>query len=180
MKKISNKVNRSASGGPRKARGQIDKVKNLNITSLVDILTILLVFLIKNISVDNLRLTVPENMMLPTTVYTEDLEKSGQAVVIKLYKDQILVGAENIRVGTPDQFLYEANVRKDLLNFMNQQSVGILSQDQNLKPLLLVQADVGLACKYITDVVALGATAGFSNIYFSTIKGDDINRVYEM
>jgi len=173
MKKISNRVNRSASGGPRKSRDKIDKVKNLNITSLVDILTILLVFLIKNISVDTLRLTVPENMDLPSTVYTEDLESSGQAVVIKLYTDQILVGAENIRVGSLDSFLNDAKVRREMLSFMNEQTHLITSQEGDLKPLLLIQADTRIQCRYITDVVALGATAGFTSIYFSSVKGED-------
>jgi len=173
MKRISSKLNRSYSLGPRKARKPINKIKSLNITSLVDILTILLVFLIKNVSIDAQRVTVPENMNLPTTITTEELERSGMSVILKVFPDQILVGTENIYVGTPEDFMTQQEVRSQLLSFMKEQSDRIVDQSPHLTPLLLVQADSNILCRYITDIVALGATAGFSSIYFSTIKGED-------
>ena len=178
MKRISYKVNRSSTGGPRKARGKIDKVKSLNITSLVDILTILLVFLIKNVSIDAARLTVPDNMMLPTTVFTEEIERSGKAVTLKVYPDQILIGSDNTYVGTPEEFMTEQDIRSRLLAFLNEQSASVTAQNPDVSPLLLVQADTSILCRYITDLVALGATAGFTGIYFSTLKGEDRNVVY--
>ncbi len=179
MKRISNKVNRTYGEGPRKARGKIDKVKSLNITSLVDILTILLVFLLKNVSIDAQRLTLPENMTLPTTIITEELERSGMSVVLKVFPNQILVGSDNLYVGTPEEFMTDQEVRSQLLSFMNEQSKQIVTQNPELTPLLLIQADTSIMCRYITDIVALGATSGFTSIYFATIKGDDPQVLYE-
>lgn len=176
MKKISNKVNRA--GSPRKERGKLDKVKSLNITSLVDILTILLVFLIKNVSIDAARLTVPDNMMLPTSIATEELERSGQSVILKVFPEEILVGTDNIYVGTPEEFMMDQEVRSQLLNFMREQSSLITAQNPDINPILLIQADTSILCRYITDIVALGATADFTSIYFSTIRGDDPQIVY--
>ncbi|MBW6515983.1 MAG: biopolymer transporter ExbD [Candidatus Cloacimonetes bacterium] len=178
MKRISNKVNRAYNEGPRKARNRIEKVKSLNITSLVDILTILLVFLIKNVSIDAQRVTIPEKMNLPATFITEELERSGMSVILKVFPDQILVGTDNILVGTPEDFMTNQEVRSQLLYYMREQADLIVIQNPDLSPLLLLQADSGIYCRYITDIVALGATAGFSNIYFSTIKVDDPQFLY--
>jgi biopolymer transport protein ExbD len=178
MKKISYKVNRAASGGPRKARGKIQKVRSLNITSLIDILTILLVFLIKNVSLDAERLTVPDQMALPSSIVAEELEKSGRSVVLKVFTDQILLGSENMYVGTPDDFMTDTDVRNQLLQFMREQSAQIVAQNPDSLPLLLIQADETIQCRYITDIVALGADADFANIYFSTVRGDDPQLLY--
>ena len=180
MKKISNKVNRSFSEGPRKTRSRIEKVKSLNITSLVDILTILLVFLIKNVSIDAQRLNIPDNMILPTTIMTEELERSGLSVVLKVFPDQILVGTDNLYVGTPEEFMTDQEVRSQLLAYMQDHSKQIISQNPDYKPLLLIQADTTILCRYITDIVALGATSGFSSIYFTSIRGDDPQIVYDL
>jgi biopolymer transport protein TolR len=177
MKKISYKVNRSATGGPRKARGKMDKVKSLNITSLVDILTILLVFLIKNVSMDAQNITVPETMKLPTTVSHEELERSGMSVVMKVFPDMIFIGSDNISVGSPEEFMTDQSVRDNLISFMRQQSAQI-SQNPDLTPVLLIQADNQIRCRYITELVGLSAHTGFPSIYFSTIKGDDPQMVF--
>lgn len=179
MKKISYKVNRSASGGPRKARGKMDKVKNLNITSLVDILTILLVFLIKNVSIDAQSITVPESMRLPTTVSTEELERSGMTVVMKVFPDMIYIGNDNISVGSPEDFMSSQAVRDNLISFMREQSVSI-RETRDLTPVLLIQADNEVRSRYITEIVGLSAHTGFPSIYFSTIKGDDPQMVFGM
>ena len=178
MKRISSKVNRAYNEGPRKQRNRIEKVKSLNITSLVDILTILLVFLIKNVSIDAQRVTVPENMNLPATVTTEELERSGIVVILKVFPDQILVGSENLYAGSPEDFMTDQEVRSQLLSFMKEQSDRVISQNPDFSPLLLLQADTSIQCRYITDIVALGATAGFTNVYFSTIKGEDPLIIY--
>ena len=63
MNALSVKVNRSG-GGKFQSRKRGNKTKDLNITSLIDILTILLVFMIKNISMDSAQKNAPEGMIL--------------------------------------------------------------------------------------------------------------------
>jgi len=80
-------------------------VKDLNITSLIDILTILLVFMLKNISMDASQKSAPEGMLLPTVISADKLVESGQAVVVKIYPDRILYGTENTNVGSLQDFM---------------------------------------------------------------------------
>ena len=82
MNRLSVKVNR-ALGGKFQHRQRGNKTKDLNITSLIDILTILLVFMIKNISMDSTQKNSPEGMLLPTTITTNELVESGRAVYLK-------------------------------------------------------------------------------------------------
>ena len=98
----------SASGKKARVTRRIsDEVQALSITSLLDILTIVLVFLIKNISLDAQKLTVPKNMTFPTTMTVESLEQNMGTTVIKVYPDQILVGVDNIYFGKPEDLLME-------------------------------------------------------------------------
>ncbi|MDD2332742.1 MAG: hypothetical protein PHI68_08855, partial [Candidatus Cloacimonetes bacterium] len=61
-------------GGGRKTVKKFDDAKGLSITSLLDILTIILVFLIKNASVEmEQTFTKPPDMKLPSTVISESL-----------------------------------------------------------------------------------------------------------
>jgi biopolymer transport protein ExbD len=57
----------------RKVRRKFTDAAFLSITSLLDILTIILVFLVKNVSMEAQRMTVPENMSLPTTITNQDV-----------------------------------------------------------------------------------------------------------
>jgi len=57
----------------RRVRRKFEEAKGLSITSLVDVLTILLVFLVKNISMEAQRVTVPDNMNFPTIMQSHDL-----------------------------------------------------------------------------------------------------------
>jgi len=84
----------------KKVRRRVKKANKLNITSLTDVLTILLVFLIKNVSMEVQRVSVPANMKFPTTMSTEDLAKDADTVILKVYPDRILLGADNINVGS--------------------------------------------------------------------------------
>jgi biopolymer transport protein ExbD len=112
----------------RKVRRKVTKAKKLNITSLTDVLTILLVFLIKNVSMEVQRVTVPPNMKFPTTMSNEELQKDTNVVVLKVYADtdtergRILLGADNINVGSLEQLVNYTGTRKNLFEFLTDQS----------------------------------------------------------
>lgn len=167
MNKLSVKVNRSATGGKFKTRKRGNKTKDLNITSLIDILTILLVFMIKNISLDSTQKNAPEGMILPTTVTINKLIESGKAVYMKIYPDRILYGAESIEVGSVQDFLNKPEIRNSLLKLLKMEAKSIVAS--NSRPCLLIQADKELPCRYITEFIKFSAQASFANIYFSSI-----------
>ena len=174
MNALSVKVNR-AGGGKFQSRKRGNKTKDLNITSLIDILTILLVFMIKNISMDSTQKNAPEGMLLPTIVTTNDLIESGKAVYLKIYPDKILYGTESIEVGSVHDFLNRADIRSSLLRLLQMEAKAITAG--NSKPCLLIQADKDIPCRYITEFIKFSAQASFANIYFSAIHTDDRDQV---
>jgi len=174
MNTLSVKVNRT-SGGKFKQRARGSKTKDLNITSLIDILTILLVFMIKNISMDSSQKNSPEGMLLPTTITTNQLIESGKAVILKIYPDRILYGSESIRVGSVQDFLNKPEIRNSLLRLLQMEAKSITAAHS--KPCLLIQADKDLPCRYITEFIKFSAQASFANIYFSAIHTDNKDEV---
>ncbi|MDO9577781.1 MAG: biopolymer transporter ExbD [Candidatus Cloacimonadales bacterium] len=185
MKRLSYvPVRKSATGKGGRKRG--NKTKDLNITSLIDILTILLVFMIKNISMDAAQKNAPEGMLLPTTITKNELVDSGQAIIVKLYADKIsnsgeimpgyiLFGKDNIIVGSTRDFITDASIRKTLLAFLQVEAQSITENAS--VPCLLIQADKDLECRYITEFIKFSAQSAFANIYFSTIHTDDKREV---
>ncbi|MBN2461074.1 MAG: biopolymer transporter ExbD [Candidatus Cloacimonetes bacterium] len=161
--------------GPFEPRPRTSKIKDLNITSLIDILTILLVFMLKNISMDAVVKSAPEGMLLPTTITKDELVQSGLAINVKIYTDKILYGTDNIRVGSLDEFINKEEVRKSLLALLKLEAQRII-EDGNV-PSLLIQADRELDCRYITEFINFSASASFANIYFSTIHTDNLKEV---
>ena len=174
MNRLSVKVNR-ALGGKFQHRKRGNKTKDLNITSLIDILTILLVFMIKNISMDSTQKNSPEGMLLPTTITTNELVESGRAVYLKIYTDKILYGTESLNVGSMEDFLGRTEIRNSLLKLLQMESQAISSL--NSKPCLLIQADKEVPCRYITEFIKFSAQASFANIYFSTIHTEDKDQI---
>ncbi|MBN1327189.1 MAG: biopolymer transporter ExbD [Candidatus Cloacimonetes bacterium] len=174
MKRTAIVVNRKP-GGPFEPRPRGKKVKDLNITSLIDILTILLVFMLKNISMDAIQKNAPEGMLLPTTITKDELIKKGLVVNVKIYTDKILFGMDNFRIGSLDEFTSNQEVRKNLLSLLKIEADRITNTGSI--PSLLIQADKELDCRYITDFINFSASASFANIYFSTIHTDNLTEV---
>jgi len=174
MKRVAVKPNRGM-GGKFVARKKGSAAKSLNITSLLDILTILLIFMIKNIAMDATQKTPPRNMQLPTTITKNKLIDSGQAVFVKIYTDKVLYGTDNIEVGTLQDFMGKPEIRQTLLNYLRLEATQI--KQGNKIPCLLIQADKMLECRYITEFIKFSANASFANIYFSAIHTDNKQEV---
>ncbi|HPR16691.1 MAG TPA: biopolymer transporter ExbD [Candidatus Cloacimonadota bacterium] len=175
MKRISYVPIWTSQSGKSLHRKKSPKTKDLNITSLIDILTILLIFIIKNVSMDASEKDVPKGMLLPTTITKNALIESGQTIIIKIYPNEILYGKENVAVGSLEEFVGDQNIRSSLLRFMKLEADKI--KENGNTPCLLIQADKNLDCKYITEFIKFSAQASFANIYFSTIHTDERNEV---
>jgi len=158
----------------RKVRRHFEDSAALSITSLLDVLTIILVFLIKNVSMEAQRLTVPENMLLPTTITNQELMSNGLTVLVKLYPDRVLIGTESLPAGTLKQLVEDKKTREIIYNYMQNEADQIKAMNEKSKtdnqPCLLIQADKQILCQYITQIVKIGAGASFANIYFSTLE----------
>ncbi len=147
------------------------ETRSLNITSLLDIMTILLVFMIKNVSMDVSQRNAPEGMNLPLSVTKEELLKDSQIVSIKIYPDRVLYGSDNLKIGTPNELLTNKKLQNILVKFLKKEASAI--KKNGGKPGLLIQGDKRVKCKYITSIIKMSTRASFANVYFSTIKADN-------
>jgi len=171
IKKVSHEVNR-ASGGPRKRRSKGSKVSELDITSLVDILTILLLFLIQSVSVTAQSSAVAVGVDPPKTITTDELKKNGQTVVIIFKQNKIAVAGNSMEAMSFGDLFAQNQIaktkRKGLFNFLQIQAGKISKRESNNVPLMLIQADKKTQCKYINNFIKYSALSGFADIYFAT------------
>jgi biopolymer transport protein ExbD len=143
-------------------------VNQLSITSLLDVMTILLIFMIKNVSMDAAQRNAPNGMILPSTISNDKLIKNGNVIYVRMYTDKILYGSDNIEVGTLKEFTEDKRVKETLLRKLENEVKYIKANNQ--KPVLLIQADKQLKCKYVIEFIEFSTTAQFADIYFSTIN----------
>jgi len=178
---------RNEDGSKRRTIRKIEDAKGMSITSLLDILTIILAFLIKNASVEMVqKFTKPPDMKLPETVVSEQLVEGGYALVIKVFDNNkgIVVGNDNIAFGNREGIIGDPNdpsapATRSLWEYMKFQYSEIKEQKEGTVPCILVQADYNIPCKYITQLVWLtvaaqvdGSATGFSKIYFSSMQDE--------
>ncbi len=186
-KRISyTKVKRSVHGTTgREAKKKHPKTKEINITSLIDILTILLVFLIKNVSMEAQKTQEPEGMKLPSTATKQELIKNGNTVIIKVYQDQILFGTSSTKVIPDDKkagfegrelevYMTDQATREAMLGLLQAQAAQIKGANAEAIPAILIQADNNVQCRYITDMIILCANSEFTHIYFSSMHDTQI------
>ena len=154
----------------RRTRKIAAEIKPLSITSLLDVLTIVLAFMIKNVSMEAQKITIPERMVFPTTMSADQLEESMGTTVVKVYPDRILLGLESAYFGTPLQLLTDVQKRKDLNEYLELQSNQIEKHADKNQACLLVQADEVIPTEVITAIVEVGTGSYYKYIYFSTLK----------
>lgn len=167
--------------GYARAKTPKGKVKQLNITSLVDILTILLVFLIKNVNMTAQVLSQPKGLEFPTTLTQEKYDESStRTLLVKVYPDNIYVGTDNTPVGSIDQIVNDQATRENLKIYLEAEAETIVKTNPDLSPLLIIQADYSIPCQIITELVYIAAKAKFSNIYFASQHDDNKDSVLGM
>ncbi len=154
----------------RRVRIVREAAKPLSITSLLDALTIILVFLIQNVSMDAQKLTVPQNMQFPTTMKTEQLTEQMDPTVVKVYPDRILIGTDNSYFGTPEQLLTDVDKRAAVHDYLKILTKVVEEHPTRNVACLLVQADETIESRVITAIVEVGTQSYYKFIYFSTLQ----------
>lgn len=182
MKKISyTEVKRGGSKGKgRTSKRKLQKAKALNITSLIDILTILLIFLIQDVSMTAQKNDPPKGMTLPETATVDSLMENAFPILIKVFgrspetyaNGQILFGTESRVVGDLDAFITDEGVRLAMLGMLQEASEMIKNADN--EPIILIQADNNVENRYISEIVAACAAGKFENIYFSSTENSGL------
>lgn len=170
---------RSTDKSRRKVRRKFEDVKGLSITSLLDVLTIILVFLIKNVSTESVKISPEANLMYPTTITNDDLLAKAGTTPIKIFPDKIIVGTEGLQFGSPGELVQNSDKRELLFNYLEREAQDIM-REEGVETCLIVQADNNIPCGYITEIVGAATTAGYSYIYFATLEDADWLQKYNV
>lgn len=156
----------------RRVRRKIEDVKQLSITSLLDVLTIILVFLIKNVSTEAVKISSEAGMNYPTTITNEKLLEKAGTTPVKIFSDRVIVGTEGLSFGSPKDLLENSQKRNDIKRYLELEASEIFKVEGQ-EACLIVQADSYIPCDYVTEVVRIGTAAGFTYIYFATLEDVD-------
>jgi len=147
---------------------------HLNITSLIDVLTILLVFLLKSYSTEpEGNITMSDVIELPTTVSQQRVEEQStsititkNAILLDNKKEVATIGAD-WQVSDPDAdnpFRIQALI--DSLNEVAEQQEFIAQNNPNFRfqGELLIQADRDMPSRVLAAVLFSVGQAGFDKI----------------
>lgn len=161
----------------KKGKKMAENGADVNITSLLDVLTVLLFFLIKSASVSSLQLTPPEGLVLPSGQIEEEAKEAiklaltdkvlmvnGKAM-IQLEKGRFPASeiAEDKRTIKPlQEFLRKEYQKKK--DFYAEVAQGDL--DKLPAPTLLIQADKDLKFKTMKYLLHTAAISGFGDYQF--------------
>jgi biopolymer transport protein ExbD len=91
---------------------QEPEINFLNITAMLDIMTIILVFLLKTLGESSTSIPQSDDLMLPTSVI--ETEASQEGVIVTVSKSQILVGNDKVLSLPGRESLVQAGVEASL------------------------------------------------------------------
>jgi biopolymer transport protein ExbD len=149
------------------SHGKKSTYAELNLTSMVDMLTILVVFLLQTFSASGELLTVQKNITLPEAQNFKDLE---QAPIIAVSKESVTLDGR--LVANAGQ-LAEENTADWKITDLHDQLVTLknnfklLHPSENFQGMVIVQADKGVDFKVIKKVMYSCAVAGYQNVNFA-------------
>ncbi len=154
---------RFVGGGSGKKSGYAE----LNLTSMVDMLTILVVFLLQTFSASGELLTVQKNIVLPEAQNFTDLE---QAPIIAVSRDSVTLDGRPVAdagelnaENTADWKI--TKLHDELVTLKN--NYKLLHPSDEFKGMVIVQADRNVDFKVIKKVMYSCSMAGYQNVNFA-------------
>lgn len=152
--------------------GKKSTYAELNLTSMVDMLTILVVFLLQMFAASGELLSVSKNITLPEALNYRDLE---QAPIIAISRDAVTLNgepkadaAELAKESTIDWKIPQ--LHDDLVVLKNNFKL-LHPNAEDWKGLVIVQADKMVDFKVIKKVMYTCAVAGYANVNFAVNQG---------
>jgi biopolymer transport protein ExbD len=168
--------NRSIRNKKRKKRGNFD----LDITSLLDILVILLIFLIKSYNSSGITMTVPEGIELPKSG-SSNVNTAG--IMIQVSKDKIWVDTKTVLdTANLPKHLFDHNAKrivplydelvkkKDEIKTLSIQTAGKAKPFNGIVNLIV---DKSLKYSYVKKVMYTCASAGFKEYKFVVMSTEE-------
>ncbi len=146
-----------------------DRKVTLNLTSMIDMFTILLVFLLKSYSADGQLVTVSDQLTLPKARVEKKVElkleiQVNNSVIVVDGDPVVAVDAELLSSGNSIPVLVTR--LRDHLEY-SRQSRGTLTED-DMK--INIQGDVGIPAILVQRVMASCSEAGYSGQNLAVIK----------
>lgn len=147
----------------------------LNITSMTDMFTILLVFLLQNFAAGEAQIQPVENVRLPTS-NTEKNPINGVQISLspkELKIDQtVLAQVENQDITVASLDAHDPSFIKPLFEKLNQMNTEAKSKNQKMNGQVLLLADQDLPYSLIRKVMYTASMAGFPNLKMITTAGE--------
>ena len=148
---------------------------DLNITSMMDMFTIVLVFLLKNFATEGNLLTSADNLILPISLKSQNPTEVSMNIVVD--KDWVLVDDQQI-MKTQDVKQQDSLNLEPVLNILKEKRTeeeesamaGII--DASIGKIVL-QFDKNLIYDIVTKMVATCGYAGYTNVKFAVTKQGD-------
>ncbi len=155
--------------GFAKSRGgaHLKHSAGLNLTPMIDMMTIILVFLIKSYSVSPSYLTPTQEIKLSTT--TSENMAPDRAVLI-IGKNGILIEGKNVvpfKNGTPDKAYFSQDTIPALYNALVE--VAKRSTQESSSGTIILQADKGISFDFLRPVLRTVGVAGYHDIKFAGV-----------
>lgn len=159
----------------RSRKKKTDKDVDLNITSLMDMFTIVLVFLLKSFAAEGNLLTSADNLVLPISAQSQSPTEVSMNVVVDqnwvLVDDQQVMKTE--QVGQQDslnlQPVYEI-LKEKRREEEESEMAGII--DLTVGKIVL-QFDKNMEYDIVTKTVATCGYAGYNNVKFAVVKREE-------
>lgn len=148
------------------------KEEKLNITSMMDMFTIILVFLLKSYSAEGQLITPAQGLVIPTS-YTELAAKP--ALEIKVSELEIAVG-DRVVADVKSALAQKEMLIKSLVAVLKKErkNAELLaeSQGKEFKGELVIQGDKNMSYKLLTRVMYSCGKAGYSKQNFVVYKNE--------
>lgn len=154
---------------PTKAKKKRPEPGPIPLTSLMDAMTIILLFLLQQFNADGSLVTPAEGLKIPESVNTE---KPKKATTIIATSEHILVENQVVAEGADLQFDATSEFQiAPLYEKLDAIATEMTALDENLfTGDLLIQADVGLDYKYFIRMVYTAGQAGFTKVKLVTTQ----------
>jgi biopolymer transport protein ExbD len=149
----------------RRRRRRSDGTVKLNITSMIDMFTLMVVFLLKNYSSQGQLVTPEQGLMLPTSTIEKN---AGQSISVRVLENSIKVDSSVV----VDAAGYAALLQqkdfqpiKKLYDILHNQVVADSASAADLKtefkPHISIQGDVAIPCSILKRVMYTCGQAGY-------------------
>lgn len=168
-------------GGRRKKRKRrpMEEPGGLTMNSLMDVMTIILVFLLKSYSTNPVQLKQAEDLKLPfSTSQLQPVESTAITVTLNnlIVDDEPVLKYENGAVAESDRssggYLIDALFQKLQDEVDHQKKIAAFNKNAQFEGIVTIIADRNVPFNLLSQVMYTAGQAQFSKFKFAVIKGE--------